>query len=114
MSETSRRDTSVLKQFRTPNPVTERLNLAKGVWRRVRLTWSLMGDPRVRLAAKAIPVGILIYIVSPVDLVPTFIAGIFGVVDEIVVATIGLDLFFRLVPDDVLLDHIHELGFDQE
>lgn len=115
MSDIIRRDDDpVLSQFRLRNPLTERFNMFQGLWRRIRLAWRLVRDPRVKLYVKAIPVGILIYIISPVDLMPVFVTGLIGVVDDVILLTLGLDLFFRLVPDDVLLEHARALGFGEQ
>lgn len=107
-----RDDDAILSQFKLQNPVTERFNMFQGVWRRIRLTWRLIRDPRVNMFTKAIPVAILIYVISPIDLLPVFVTGLFGVVDDVILLTLGLDLFFRLVPDEILLEHARALGFN--
>lgn len=106
-------DRQILDQFRLKNPITERFNIVQNTVRRARLAWRLLRDPRVSLWAKAIPVGILLYMISPLDLIPAFVTGIFGVVDDIVLLTFGLDFFFRMVPDDIILEHAHQLGFGE-
>lgn len=110
----SREDRQILDQFRLRNPLTERFNFVQNMVRRVRLALRLMRDPRVSLWAKAIPVGIVLYMVSPLDIIPALVTGIFGVVDDIVLLTFGLDLFFRQVPEPILLEHARALGFGGE
>ncbi len=37
---------------------------------RIKLIWRLMGDSRVNLLLKVLPVGALVYLVLPIDLLP--------------------------------------------
>lgn len=114
MSELATRDdNAILQEFKIDNPLTSRVNMFRSIWRRIRLTWRLVRDPRVGLLSKAIPFGILVYIISPIDLLPVFLTGLFGLVDDVVLLTFGLDLFFKAVPDDILLEHARELGFGE-
>lgn len=105
-------DATLLQQFKTENPLTSRVNMFVDIWRRLRLTWRLVGDPRVKLLPKMIPVGILLYILSPIDILPALVTGVFGLIDDVVLLTFGLDMFFRFVPDDVLLEHARDLGYE--
>ncbi|HPV07734.1 MAG TPA: DUF1232 domain-containing protein [Aggregatilineales bacterium] len=111
---TTPEERQILNQFRLRNPLTERFNFVQSMVRRVRLALRLMRDPRVSLWAKAIPVGIVLYMVSPLDIIPALVTGIFGVVDDLVLLTFGLDLFFRQVPEPILLEHARAMGFGGE
>ena len=72
-------------------------------WRR-KLTFLrlLLSDPRVPLYAKVLTLAALIYMVSPVDLIP-------GVpLDDIAVALLALVLIIRLTPRQVVLDLVQQ------
>jgi uncharacterized membrane protein YkvA (DUF1232 family) len=71
-----------------------------------------MGDRRVSPWAKLIPVGALIYLVSPVDL----IMGIPGLdaVDDITVLWFGGTLFVELCPPEVVKEHVKALAGNME
>ena len=64
--------------------------------KRMKLILKLMGDRRVSPWAKLIPVGALIYLISPIDL----IMGIPGIdaLDDAAVLWIGSTLFVELCP----------------
>ena len=62
-----------------------------------RLILRLLGDRRVPILLKAMPVGALVYWVVP-DLVP-------GPIDDALVMWIGVSLFLELCPPEVVEEH---------
>jgi len=74
---------------------------------RFKLIMRLMGDRRVNPLFKLIPVGALIYLISPIDL----IMGIPGVaaLDDAAILWFGSSLFVELCPIDVVNEHMQEL-----
>jgi uncharacterized membrane protein YkvA (DUF1232 family) len=75
---------------------------------RLKLIVRLMGDRRVSPWLKLIPIGALVYLVSPIDL----IMGIPGVdaLDDTAVLWLGSYLFIEFCPPDVVSEHIKALG----
>ena len=75
---------------------------------RFKLITRLMGDKRVSPWVKLIPVGALIYLISPIDL----IMGIPGVdaLDDAAVLWLGSNLFVELCPQNVVNEHLAELN----
>jgi uncharacterized membrane protein YkvA (DUF1232 family) len=73
-----------------------------------KLILRLMGDRRVSPWVKLIPVGALIYLVSPIDI----IMGIPGVdaLDDAAIVWLGSNLFIELCPPDVVKEHMQELS----
>lgn len=69
-----------------------------------RLIWRLMLDRRVPLVSKIIPIFALVYIISPIDLVPDFLP-IRGQLDDIFVTVVLLGMFLMLSPWDVIMEH---------
>jgi uncharacterized membrane protein YkvA (DUF1232 family) len=55
----------------------------------VRLLRSIIGDRSAPLDVRIVLVGLLIWIVSPIDLIPEFLPGI-GPLDDIIVAIVAL------------------------
>jgi uncharacterized membrane protein YkvA (DUF1232 family) len=55
----------------------------------VRLVRSLLADDQTPRSAKLALAGLLIYLVSPIDLIPDFLPGL-GSIDDIVVAAVVL------------------------
>jgi uncharacterized membrane protein YkvA (DUF1232 family) len=70
---------------------------------RAKLIYRLMGDKRVNNFLKAIPVASLVYLVSPIDLMP------FIPLDDIAVVGAGLYLFIELCPQYVVEEHLTNL-----
>jgi uncharacterized membrane protein YkvA (DUF1232 family) len=85
--------------------VMERLN---SLWLSLRLSWSLMQDGRVPMWAKAIPVLAALYIFSPIDILPDFLLAL-GQIDDILILSMGLELFARLVPAEIVEEHRQKL-----
>src|SRR6266496_6362253 len=79
---------------------------------RFKLILKLMGDRRVSPWVKLIPVGALAYLISPIDL----IMGIPGIdaLDDAAVLWIGSTLFVELCPQDVVHEHMQDLGSNLE
>ena len=75
---------------------------------RFKLIMRLMGDRRVSSWVKLIPVGALIYLISPIDL----IMGIPGIdaLDDAAVLWFGSSLFVELCPPDVVNEHMQQLN----
>jgi uncharacterized membrane protein YkvA (DUF1232 family) len=75
---------------------------------RLKLIGRLMADRRVSPWVKLIPVGALVYLVSPIDL----IMGIPGVdaLDDTAVLWFGSYLFVELCPPEVVSEHIKALS----
>lgn len=82
--------------------------MTRDVVNRLKLIFKLMGDPRVSPLVKLIPVGALVYLVSPIDV----IMGIPGLaaVDDAAVLWLGSNLFIELCPPEVVQEHMQELG----
>ena len=75
----------------------------------IRLTWRLLRDPRVPLWAKAIPLVVIAYVVSPLDFIPDFIIGL-GQLDDLAIVLGGMRLFEAVVPHDIVEQHRAELS----
>ena len=70
----------------------------------VKLISRLLRDPRVPSRSKAMLVFVGGYLLSPIDLVPSFVVGL-GQLDDLVLAALALDRLLHDVPDDVLREH---------
>ena len=88
--------------------VSQQGGMVRNFINRSKLIWRLMGDSRVSPWVKLIPIGALIYWVSPIDL----IMGIPGLdaIDDITVLWFGSTMFVELCPPEVVKEHIKELA----
>jgi uncharacterized membrane protein YkvA (DUF1232 family) len=69
----------------------------------VNLAWGLFRDPRVPTSLKAGLLGVLVYVASPIDLIPDFIP-IIGLADDLFLLLAAMDMFVRLAPPEVVED----------
>ena len=83
-------------------------NYWKKTWLELNLGWRLMGDGRVSLPLKILPVLIALYLLSPLDLIPGFLPVI-GQLDDVGLMLIGLSTFIRLAPAKVVDEYRKEL-----
>lgn len=72
----------------------------------LRLLSGLLLDRRVSLLDKALVVGAIAYIVSPLDLIPDFIPFL-GQVDDVFVLMASLERLVAHAGEDVVYDHWH-------
>src|SRR6516164_750611 len=67
------------------------------VYQQVRVLLLLLKHPRVRWYAKAVASGPILYVLSPIQLIPTFIPVI-GQMDDLFVVWAGMKLVRKLTP----------------
>lgn len=72
--------------------------------RTIRLAWRLMLDPRVPNFAKLIIPAAILYVLSPIDLLPDLILGL-GQLDDIAVLSLSVSFFIDLCPQDIVEEH---------
>lgn len=65
---------------------------------------SLIDDPRTPPVARWMAIGLMIYLISPIDLIPDFLPVI-GQLDDIVIAPVVLWSNRKRIPDDVWRAH---------
>jgi len=77
----------------------------------VRLYWRLFGDRRVSAFLKVVLILALVYVVSPVDLIPDFTVPFLGQLDDLVIAVFALRFFLTMSPAEVVAEHMRAIGF---
>ncbi len=73
--------------------------------KQAKLVGRLIGDRRVNGLLKLIPIASIIYLISPVDLIPGAVVPVLGALDDAAVVWIGTTLFIELCPQDVVQEH---------
>ncbi len=66
-----------------------------------RIAWRLMWDNRVPLSAKIIPILTVLYILSPLDLIPDFIP-FWGQLDDLAILLLGIRFFIAVSPKAIV------------
>jgi uncharacterized membrane protein YkvA (DUF1232 family) len=80
------------------------LKILNGLWDQVLITWRLMGDERVPLWQKAIPVATLAYIISPIDILPDVIPFV-GQIDDIGLLLASMRFLESIAPEAAVKQH---------
>jgi uncharacterized membrane protein YkvA (DUF1232 family) len=70
----------------------------------VKLLGRLVRDPRVSVRRKSFAAAALIYVVSPIDVIPDFVAG-FGQLDDLVIVAVALNHLIAGAGRDVVEEH---------
>jgi uncharacterized membrane protein YkvA (DUF1232 family) len=87
----------------------ERFKILPRLLRTGRLALRLVRDPRVPLTAKVIFGATVLYMFSPIDVVPDWIP-VLGQADDLVALLAGLNLFLRACPTWLVEEHEDAIG----
>lgn len=96
-----------------PNNKSDKLTVRSngGMFRdlvlRLKLIVRLMGDNRVNPFLKLLPIGSLIYLVFPFDLI-SVIPGV-SALDDVAIVSLGAYMFIEFCPPDVVQEHMRQL-----
>jgi len=66
---------------------------------------ALFSDPRVPFWARIVAMALVVYLASPIDLIPDFIP-VLGFLDDLLIVFLGAGLLLRAVPQEVLEEHV--------
>lgn len=91
--------------------VSQQSGVVRSVINQLKLIFRLMGDSRVSVLAKLIPIGTLVYLVSPVDAISI---PVIGAVDDAALLWLGSYVFTELCPPTVVAEHMKELAGNME
>lgn len=100
------------KQAKSPHRTEEIgafMGWLKDFFNQFQLAWSLMMDRRVSIAAKFIPVLTMLYLLSPIDLLPDVMLGL-GQLDDLAVLLIGMRIFIETCPPNIVAEYRHKAG----
>ncbi len=64
-------------------------------------------DRRVPLYVKAIPIFLVLYLISPIDIIPDFIPVV-GYLDDVLITLLAFFLIFKLTSENVVRDLLRE------
>ncbi len=70
----------------------------------VKLLGRIIRDPRVSVRRKSFAAAALVYVVSPIDLIPDFIVG-FGQLDDLVIVAVALNNLIAGAGREVIEQH---------
>lgn len=89
---------------RKPVVTPESFGVLGQIVQTLRLVWRLMQDPRVPVFPKLIVPAAIIYVLSPIDLLPDLILGL-GQVDDVAIFLFSIKFFIEMCPPDIVEEH---------
>ncbi|MCL6582551.1 MAG: DUF1232 domain-containing protein [bacterium] len=72
----------------------------------LKLFFRLFLDSRVPVYLKLFLIGIFLYIISPIDLVPDFLLPVIGGFDDLIALIVGLKIFLSCSPPEVVREQV--------
>ena len=97
------------RRMRGPSDIGGAIEAVRKLPTYARLVWGLARDPGVPAPMKLILVGIIGYLLMPIDIIPDFIP-VLGQLDDVAVVLLGLDLFIKSAPSDVVDTHLARIA----
>ncbi len=76
--------------------------IVQDIFTYLRLIIRLMGDPRVNILLKCIPVASVLFVISPLDFP--------GPIDDAAILGLGIYTFIELCPKEVVDEHMRDLN----
>jgi uncharacterized membrane protein YkvA (DUF1232 family) len=70
----------------------------------VKLLMRLMRDQRVSMRSKAFIGAVIVYVISPIDLIPDFVIGI-GRLDDVVLVSLAIDHLMSGAEEEIVREH---------
>jgi len=90
--------------------ITQQGGVIRNVVNQLKLIFRLMGDKRVNVFAKLIPIGAFAYLLFPADLAPNIVLPFVGMLDDAAVVWLGSYLFTEFCPPEVVAEHMKALS----
>lgn len=91
----------------------KQVSMLEGLLKQLRLVWLLFKDKRVPAWTKSVVPLSFLYIISPIDFIPDVILGL-GQLDDLGVVLLGMALFVKLAPPEVVEQHLMELDYGKD
>lgn len=101
------------RRLRPPKDLGTAIELVRTLPSYGRLVWGLLRDERVPAQQKLILLGIVGYLLMPIDLIPDLVP-VLGQLDDLLVVLLGLDLFIRAAPKPVVDEHLEKIALNED
>ena len=76
----------------------------------LRLSWRLMKDPQVPWYSKLIVMFVILYVISPVDLIPEYLLPHLGFGDDLLFILLSIQQLIRSSPKEIVTRHAKEIA----
>ncbi len=84
-------------------------NMFKDAILRVKLIVRLVADRRVSPWLKILPIGGILYLLSPLDIIPDIAFPIIGELDDLAILWLTNHFFIELCPPEIVREHVKAL-----
>jgi uncharacterized membrane protein YkvA (DUF1232 family) len=98
-----------MSEQRKPIDATSSVGGLAQLVRTLRLVWRLLSDPRVPVLSKLIIPATILYVLSPIDLIPDPILGL-GQLDDLGAIVVGLTMFIEFCPRGLVEEHRRDIA----
>ncbi|MCB0193288.1 MAG: DUF1232 domain-containing protein [Anaerolineae bacterium] len=89
------------------------MSFLSNMMKQLKLVWLLFRDGRISAMTKSVLPLSLLYIISPVDIIPDFILG-FGQLDDFGIILLGMTLFVKLCPPHIVQEYLGQLEYGND
>ena len=96
------------KKKSVPANPERQMSMLSALVDQLRLVWYLLTDHRVSILTKLIVPFSFLYLISPIDFIPDVILGL-GQLDDLGVIMVGLALFVKLCPPELVQFYRNQL-----
>ena len=90
--------------------VPQQGGVVRNMVNQLKLIFRLLGDRRVSILAKFVPIGAFAYLLMPADLAPNVVLPVIGMVDDAAILWLGSYIFTELCPPEVVDEHMKALA----
>jgi uncharacterized membrane protein YkvA (DUF1232 family) len=101
----SPRRSTMTKRLSSPE---EKAGFLPDIIKNLRLAWRLFWDSRVPFWQKLVPPATLLYLLSPIDIIPDTLLGL-GQLDDLSVILLGIWAFIQLCPQNIVQEHLEQI-----
>jgi len=84
-------------------------NILKDTLLRVKLIVRLLADRRVSPWLKILPIGGILYLLSPLDLIPDVMFPVIGELDDFAILWLTNHFFIEFCPPEIVREHVKAL-----
>ena len=85
-----------------------RLQILRKLLRDGRLAWALFRDQRTPLHSRAILIGTVLLVISPINWIPNLVP-VLGQLEDVALLSLGMEMFLRSVPASLREEHVIRL-----
>jgi uncharacterized membrane protein YkvA (DUF1232 family) len=76
---------------------------------RIKLIYRLLTDKRINPWLKLLPIGGILYLISPLDLIPDIVLPVIGQLDDLAILWLTNHFFIEFCPPEIVREHVRQL-----